>query len=92
MNDTMMKFPTEIDRCTYECCMFMLTCDCGYSKRVKNLHALIITQIMPENNILGVWIDIVVLEWVVTFSFGQKSLNIINSRNANVENYAKESK
>ena len=35
MNDTMMKFPTEIDRCTYECCMFMLTCNCGYSKRVK---------------------------------------------------------
>ena len=37
---------------------------------------------MSENNILGLWIDIVVLECVVTFSFGQKSLNIIISRNA----------
>ena len=35
MNDTMMKFPTKIDWCTYECCLFMLTCNCGYSKRVK---------------------------------------------------------
>ena len=35
MNDTMMKFPTEIDWCTHEYCMFMLACNCGYSKRVK---------------------------------------------------------
>ena len=46
---------------------------------------------MPENDILGARIDATVPGWVVTFLFGPKSLNIINSRNASVENYAKES-
>ena len=46
MNDTMMKFPTETDRSTYECCLFMLTCNCGYSKQVKNTHVLTRTRKM----------------------------------------------
>ena len=35
MNDTVMKFPTESERNSYQCCLFMLTCNCGYSKRVE---------------------------------------------------------
>ena len=46
MNDTVMKFPREIDRNTYQCCMFMLTCNCGYSKRVEKYTC---SQNNPQN-------------------------------------------
>ena len=36
-NDTLMDFPTEKDRQTYECELFRLTCNCGFSKRVKKM-------------------------------------------------------
>ena len=71
MNDTMMRFPTEIDRCTYECCLFMLTCNCGYSKQVQKYTYS--NHKMPENNILGVRIDTAARELVVVFLFGPKS-------------------
>ena len=35
MNNTVMKFPTETDQNSYQCILFILTCNCGYSKRVK---------------------------------------------------------
>ena len=35
MNHTVMDFPTEADRQTYQCHLFRLTCNCGYSKKVK---------------------------------------------------------
>ena len=33
MNDTLMDYPTEADRETYDCCLFRLTCNCGSSKK-----------------------------------------------------------
>ena len=36
MNHMVMDFPTQRDRETYQCSLFKLTCNCGYSKRVKN--------------------------------------------------------
>ena len=36
MNHMVMHFPTQRDQETYECSLFKLTCNCGYSKRVKN--------------------------------------------------------
>ena len=35
MNDTLMDFPTQADRDTYDCSLFRLTCNCGSSKKVK---------------------------------------------------------
>ena len=35
MNDTLMDFPTQADRQTYECSLFRLTCNCGSSKKAK---------------------------------------------------------
>ena len=35
MNDILMDFPTQVDRSTYECCLFRLTCNCGASKKVQ---------------------------------------------------------
>ena len=36
-NNMLMDFPTERDRKTYECSLFSLTCNCGYSKQVKKM-------------------------------------------------------
>ena len=33
MNDTLMDYPTQADRDTYDCCLFRLTCNCGSSKK-----------------------------------------------------------
>ena len=35
MNNMVMKFPTTRDQHTYECSLFKLTCNCGYSKKLK---------------------------------------------------------
>ena len=36
MNHVVMDYPTQLDRETYACSLFKLTCNCGFSKRVKN--------------------------------------------------------
>ena len=33
MNDTLMDYPRQVDRDTYSCCLFRLTCNCGCSKK-----------------------------------------------------------
>ena len=35
MNHVVMDFPTQRDRETYECSLFKLTCNCGFSKKAK---------------------------------------------------------
>ena len=35
MNNMVMNFPTQRDQQTYECALFKLTCNCGYSKKLK---------------------------------------------------------
>ena len=35
MNHTLMDFPTQEDRDTYNCCLFRLTCNCGCSKKAE---------------------------------------------------------
>ena len=35
MNDTYINFQSELDQDSYICCMFMLTCYCGFSKKFK---------------------------------------------------------
>ena len=35
MNNMVMNFPTQCDQQTYECSLFKLTCNCGYSKKLK---------------------------------------------------------
>ena len=35
MNDTYMNFPSEFDQNSYTCCMFMLTYNCGFSKKFE---------------------------------------------------------
>ena len=41
-----MNFPTEMDRSSYQCCMFMLTCKCGFSKKIKRYTC---SNTNPEN-------------------------------------------
>ena len=36
-NNILMDFPTERDRQTYECELFRLTCNCGFSKQVTKM-------------------------------------------------------
>ena len=35
MNNMVMNFPTQRDQQTYECALFKLTCNCGFSKKLK---------------------------------------------------------
>ena len=35
MNNTLMDYPTQADRQSYQCSLFRLTCNCGLSKKVK---------------------------------------------------------
>ena len=35
MNDILMDFPRQVDRETYECSLFRLTCNCGASKKAQ---------------------------------------------------------
>ena len=35
MNNMVMNFPTQRDQQTYECALYKLTCNCGYSKKLQ---------------------------------------------------------
>ena len=35
MNNVLMDYPTQVDRQTYQCSLFRLTCNCGLSKQLK---------------------------------------------------------
>ena len=47
MNDTLMDFPTQADRHTYDCSLFRLTCNCGSSKTVTKFTCSVSN---PENS------------------------------------------
>ena len=47
MNDTLMDFPTEAERNTHRCCLFQLTCNCGFSKKAEKFTC---SSTNPENS------------------------------------------
>ena len=52
MNDTYMNFQSELDQNSYTCCMIMLTCYCGFSKKCKNILVQIAILQIQEKTIL----------------------------------------
>ena len=46
MNDTLMDYPRQVDRDTYSCCLFRLTCNCDCSKKALKYTC---SQNNPEN-------------------------------------------
>ena len=90
MNNTVMKFPTETDQSSYECILFMLTSNCGYSKRVKKFTC---SHHNPENagkeyfgckdrySSFGIGCSF--------FLRGLKTSNITFTKNVGMVNYAK---